>query len=147
MTNIAELKLTSIKFANKNQFMVYIQMIGLKLKMGSKYLIVIIFSAISLRIALSKSNKTIHRAKGSNDNQDDDINYIMKNVKLAPSYNPNDPPRNIYGRANVDVDWYDIPKILSIDETDNKITFQLEQYMEWEDSRIIVNYSAIPSLN
>ena len=116
-------------------------------KMVSMYLFVVILSAISLTSVLSKSNETIHMAIGSNDNQDEDKTYIMKNVMLAPAYNPNDPPRNIHGRANVDVDWYDIPKILSIDETDNKITFQLEQYMEWEDSRIIVNYSAIPSLN
>ena len=61
-------------------------------------------------------------------------------------YNSNNPPLNKFGKTNVDVDWYGVPKILSIDEKNNKIELQLKQYMEWKDPRIKINYSAIPAM-
>ena len=117
-------------------------------EMNSNYFFVLYISAtvFSINTTVVKSYDANIKLGDRNNHNDGNINYIMKNVWLEPDYNSHNPPSNKYGKTNVDMDWFKVPKILSIDEKNNKITLQLDQYMEWEDSRVKVNYSAIPTM-
>ena len=75
-----------------------------------------------------------------------DIQLLMRNVCLMPEYQLNEPPRNSDGKTNIDVHLKMVPQVLEINEKKNKITVQITQYMEWEDSRISANLSAISNM-
>ena len=91
-------------------------------------------------------NETKHILSTGSKSDDSNRKYLTKNVWIYSDYNSNNPPKNIFGKTNVDVDWFEVPKVLSIDEKENKVTLQLKQYLEWEDPRIEVNYSAISTM-
>ena len=76
----------------------------------------------------------------------DRTQFLAKNICLMPEYHSTEPPENNYGQTNVDIDWWKIPQVLDIDEKRNKITLQLAQFMEWQDPRIKVNISAMPTM-
>ena len=71
---------------------------------------------------------------------------LINNVCLMPDYQKNEHPENSNGIVLVDTDWFQAPQVLDVDEKKNRITFQLQQYMEWSDPRIKVNMSAMKSL-
>jgi hypothetical protein len=72
---------------------------------------------------------------------------LLKNVCLMPEYQSHEPPKNDHGKTLVDVHWkFKAPQVIEIKEKKNKITLQMAQSFEWEDSRVKTNFSAIPSL-
>ena len=71
---------------------------------------------------------------------------LLDNVCLMPKYQKNEPPENSDGITVLDIDWLKAPQILDVNERKNRITIQLQQYMEWVETRIIVNFSAIKQL-
>ena len=73
--------------------------------------------------------------------------FLLNNVCLMPDYQSHEPPANHHGKTLVDVHWYlEAPQVIEIEEKKNKITIQIAQVFEWEDTRIKTNYSAISSL-
>ena len=76
----------------------------------------------------------------------DTSQLIRKNVCLMPDYESYEPPDNGNGKSNVDTDLWEPPKILQINERKNKITIQLQQFMEWKDPRIRANISAMSDM-
>ena len=50
------------------------------------------------------------------------------------------PPKNVEDNTLVDGFFEDI-RVLKVHEKDNKITLQINQYMEWQDERIISDFS------
>ena len=75
-----------------------------------------------------------------------DEQLLLDNVCLMPNYKKNHPPVDSDGLAIVDTDWWIVPQLLDVDERKNRITIQLDQYMEWIDPRITINISAIKQL-
>ena len=73
--------------------------------------------------------------------------WIRKNVCLEAYYERYEPPIDVNGHTNVDVDLWKPPRILEIDEKINRITIQVGHYMEWQDSRIKINISAMSKLS
>ena len=71
---------------------------------------------------------------------------LLNNVCLMPHYEKNNPPENSNGITIVDIDWVKVPQILDVDERKNRITIQLQQYMEWVETRVMVNFSAMKNL-
>ena len=62
-----------------------------------------------------------------------------------PHYQSNESPENTDdGETFVDIEFEKI-KVLEVNERNNKITFLLSQYMEWDDPRIKANFSAMPN--
>ena len=118
------------------------------LKMGllSKYVFIFLLNTLVLTTKSLELNETKPTLSINNDGDYSNRKYLTKNVWIYSDYNSNNPPKNIHGKTNVDVDWYEVPKVLSIDEKENKVTLQLKQYLEWEDPRIVVNYSAISTM-
>ena len=72
---------------------------------------------------------------------------LLDNVCLMPNYKKNDPPVDSDGLAIVDTDWWIVPQLLDVEERKNRITIQLDQYMEWIEPRIMINISSIKQLD
>ena len=73
--------------------------------------------------------------------------FLRKHVCTLPHYDGYEPPNDMDGQTNVDVDFWKPPKILEINEKKNRITIQVVQFVEWQDSRIKINTSAIPRMS
>ena len=76
----------------------------------------------------------------------EDKQLLMENVCLMPHYQPNEPSDRIDVKINVDLDYYEVPSVLEIDEKKNKITVDIMQHLEWKDPRIRANFSAMPNM-
>ena len=63
-----------------------------------------------------------------------------------PRYQKNDPPQNENGKTNADIEFMGVTTVLEVDEKKNTITIQIMQWIEWEDSRIKANISAMPNM-
>ena len=72
--------------------------------------------------------------------------FLRKHVCTLPNYDVYEPPNDMDGQTIVDVDFWKPPKILEINEKKNRITIQVVQFVEWEDSRIKINTSAMPRM-
>ena len=73
--------------------------------------------------------------------------FLLKSICLMPDYQSHEPPKNEHGKTPVDVEFMKkAPQVIEIEEKKNKITLQISQGFEWEDPRIKVNYSALPSM-
>ena len=101
----------------------------------------LIFCIISFKAATSKSNAKNNLIKGmiedigcpfENPNQ-----LLMENVcKIAEYYNSEPPENTEDGNTSVYFEFHSEPQVIEMDETKNKITILIHQYMEWEDPDI-----------
>ena len=73
--------------------------------------------------------------------------FLRKHVCTLPHYDIYEPPNDMDGQTNVYVDFWKPPKILEIDEKKNRITIQVAQFVEWQDSRIKMNTSSMPRMS
>ena len=73
--------------------------------------------------------------------------FLRKHVCTLPHYDVYEPPNDMDGQTNVDVDFWKPPKILEINEKKNRITIQVVQFVEWQDSRIKINISSMPRMS
>ena len=76
----------------------------------------------------------------------EDKQLLMENVCLMPHYQPNKPSDKTDVKIKVDLDYYEVPSVLEVDEKKNKITLDIMQHLEWKDSRIRANFSAMPNM-
>ena len=76
----------------------------------------------------------------------DETQLLRESICLMPHYQQYDPPEKSGRKVQVDIDFYEIPHVLEIDENKNKIVLNIMQHMEWKDSRIRYNFSSIPNI-
>ena len=76
----------------------------------------------------------------------DQTQLLREGICLMPHYQANDPPEKSDKKIKVDIDYYEIPQVLEIDERKNKIVLDIMQHMEWKDPRIKFNFSGIPNM-
>ena len=126
---------------------------GTKLsKMGNANLSVMFCFIIIIKVTLSinpitKKNKSIReKVEDAGCPYFEDKQLLMENVCLMPHYQPNKPSESISDKIQVDLDYYEIPGVLDIDEKKNKITVDIMQHLEWKDPRIRANFSAMPNM-
>ena len=71
---------------------------------------------------------------------------LERNVCLIPEYASNELPQNSKGVT--DVNLYLLHAfVLEVEESKNKLTVELLQYLEWNEPRIRANFSASPNQN
>ena len=63
---------------------------------------------------------------------------------LMPNYLSSEPPKNVVNKTLVD-GFFEHIRVLKVHERDNKITLQINQYMEWQDERIMSDFSSLSS--
>ena len=76
----------------------------------------------------------------------DKSQLLRRNLCLMPSYELYEPPNDKGGHTNIDIDFWKPPKILEVDEKNNKITIHLLQLIEWMDSRVKVNTTTMQNM-
>ena len=76
----------------------------------------------------------------------DEKQLLRESICLMPHYQPFDPPEKSDRKVQVDIDYYEVPHVLEIDEDKNKIVLDIMQHMEWKDPRIRYDFSSIPNM-
>ena len=72
---------------------------------------------------------------------------LVRSVCLMPYYQSNEPPIGLDSLTHVNIDLQEV-YILEIDEKRNKITIQMSQDIQWIETRIRANFSAVhPEIN
>ena len=70
--------------------------------------------------------------------------FLQRKQCLMPNYLSMEPPKNEENNTVVDVQLENI-RVLEVHERKNKITLQIYQYLEWQDERIISDFSSMSS--
>ena len=68
--------------------------------------------------------------------------FLQGNQCLMPYYVSSDPPNAVQNRTLVDMYYYKI-NVSDVEERKNKVTLVISQYMEWQDARIVSNFSTM----
>ena len=103
---------------------------------------------ILIKAAVSKLNGKNNPKKGliedigchyENPNQ-----LLMENVCKIAEYHNSEPPENTEdGNTIIYFEFYSEPQVIGMDETKNKITILIHQYIEWEDSDIKAKFNSL----
>ena len=112
--------------------------------------IILYFTVINVTQSISskhENNKSIkEKIESAGCPYYEDKQLLMENVCLMPHYQPNEPTDNVNVKIKVDLDYYEVPSVLEIDEKKNRITVDIMQHLEWKDPRIRANFSAMPNM-
>ena len=68
--------------------------------------------------------------------------FIQRKQCLMPYYVSSDPPKAVQNLTLVDMNYYKI-NVSEVEERKNKVTLVISQYMEWQDARIISDFSTM----
>ena len=70
--------------------------------------------------------------------------FLQRKQCLMPYYLSMEPPKNVENNTVINVYFQNI-RVLEVHERKNKITLQIYQYLEWQDERIISDFSSMSS--
>ena len=70
--------------------------------------------------------------------------FLQRKQCLMPNYLSIESPRNVENNTSVDIKFTHI-HVIELHERKNTITLKIRQYMEWQDARIISDFSSMSS--
>ena len=106
-----------------------------------------LFGVVSSQKYIDENNKSVkQQVESAGCPYHHEMQLLREGICLMPHYHPFDPPEKSDRKVQVDIDYYEVPHVLEIDESKNKIVIDIMQHMEWKDPRIRYNFSSIPNM-